>query len=435
MTHKTTSRKSRALLGALVLLGFVGASAFAVADNLVNDVAVGIGAESATHILPVTAGGASAGASYKIVSTGAAGGADGCNVADGSTALVTILRAPAGVTVSPATLTFTICNAFQAVTFAADASTAAGDYAITVTLVDTGGNFYNLVPAPFTLRVTGAVVEPESIDASPPEIAVAITPPVPDGTNGWYTVPVAIHWSVYDNESAIASTTGCDDETLTADTTGATRTCEATSEGGTNSSTTATIKIDQTAPSVTLVGGPADGSSPYWGFVPAAPTCTATDATSGVLGTCAVSGYLTTIGPHTVVATATDNAGNVGTDTHAYTVLAWTAYGFYAPANDALNTVKSGSTVPLKFEIFAGATEITDTTGLRFTASQGACQAGTPDEIEIVSTGATSLRYDATGGQFIQNWATPRGSAGQCWSAAVSGGGLASPIVAYFKLK
>src|ERR1051325_11913526 len=107
MTHKTTSRKSRALLGALVLLGFVGASAFAVADNLVNDVAVGIGAESATHILPVTAGGASAGASYKIVSTGAAGGADGGNAADGSTALVTILRAPAGVTVSPATLKFT----------------------------------------------------------------------------------------------------------------------------------------------------------------------------------------------------------------------------------------------------------------------------------------------------------------------------------------
>ncbi len=37
--------------------------------------------------------------------------------------------------------------------------------------------------------------------------------------------------------------------------------------------------------------------------------------------------------------------------------------GFYAPVdvNGVLNTVKGGSTVPLKFEVFAGSTELTDT--------------------------------------------------------------------------
>ena len=37
--------------------------------------------------------------------------------------------------------------------------------------------------------------------------------------------------------------------------------------------------------------------------------------------------------------------------------------GFYSPVdmNDALNMVKAGSTVPLKFEIFAGTTEFTTT--------------------------------------------------------------------------
>ena len=51
----------------------------------------------------------------------------------------------------------------------------------------------------------------------------------------------------------------------------------------------------------------------------------------------------------------------------------------------------------------------------------------------MTSTGGTSLRYDATGGQFIQNWKTPTG-AGSCYTAtmtALDG----SSITAYFKIK
>jgi hypothetical protein len=35
------------------------------------------------------------------------------------------------------------------------------------------------------------------------------------------------------------------------------------------------------------------------------------------------------------------------------------------------------------------------------------------DEIEIVSTAGTNLRYDAVARQFIQNWQTPK-QAGAC---------------------
>ena len=57
-----------------------------------------------------------------------------------------------------------------------------------------------------------------------------------------------------------------------------------------------------------------------------------------------------------MTATATDNAGRTATATRSYTVNAWTTKGFYQPVDmdGVYNTVKGGSTVPLKFELFAG---------------------------------------------------------------------------------
>jgi hypothetical protein len=197
------------------------------------------------------------------------------------------------------------------------------------------------------------------------------------------------------------------------------------------------IDIDKVAPSVGLVGGPADGASYYFGFVPAAPTCSASDALSGLNGSCSVSGYGSTVGPHTVTAGATDNAGNMASASATYIVLAWTLGGFYQPVDmgGVLNTVKNGSTVPLKFEIFAGPTELTSTsyvTGL--SVRPMTCETGTlEDAIEMTATGGTVLRYDTTGGQFIYNWQTPK-MPGKCYfvTDATADGGA---ISANFKLK
>jgi hypothetical protein len=99
------------------------------------------------------------------------------------------------------------------------------------------------------------------------------------------------------------------------------------------------------------------------------------------------------------------------------------------------NTVKGGSTVPLKFEVFAGSTELTSTAAIQgFTVLKVSCSTGSvEDAIELVTTGGTSLRYDSTGGQFIQNWKTPTG-AGTCYSTTMTTLD-GSSITALFKIK
>jgi hypothetical protein len=100
------------------------------------------------------------------------------------------------------------------------------------------------------------------------------------------------------------------------------------------------------------------------------------------------------------------------------------------------NTVKSGSTVPFKFEIFAGPTELTGVSAVKsFITTPVPCSSLTSasDDIESTETGGTNLRYDATGGQFIQNWQTT-GKVGACYKVTMTTQDL-SYLTAYFKLK
>ncbi len=180
--------------------------------------------------------------------------------------------------------------------------------------------------------------------------------------------------------------------------------------------------IDTAAPTgVSFTNGPAEGARYYTNTVPAAPTCTATDGQSG-LASCTVSGYSAAEGTHTLAATATDNAGNTATATRTYTVKNLLRKGFYQPVdmNGVWNSIKGGNTVPLKFEVFDGTTELTSTTAVKgFSAVMLSCTTGTEDAIELFSTtGQTELRYDTTSGQFIQNWKTPTGSG--CYKATMT---------------
>lgn len=196
--------------------------------------------------------------------------------------------------------------------------------------------------------------------------------------------------------------------------------------------------VDKKAPTnISFVGGSiANGSSYYFGFVPAGPSsCTADDGGSG-LASCNVTGGGTTVGSHSFTATATDNVGNFDTATMNYNVSAWTLDGFYQPVdmNGVFNVVKGGSTVPLKFRIFAGSTELTDPSHVDYLKyGSVACDAGAPnDAIETLSSGETSLRYDWTSGQFVYNWKTPKTTG--CFSVTVKTDD-GSTLVAYFKLK
>ncbi len=115
--------------------------------------------------------------------------------------------------------------------------------------------------------------------------------------------------------------------------------------------------------------------------------------------------------------------------------------GFYQPVDmgSVLNTVKSGSTVPFKFEVFDGATELTDTAVVRsFTWTNISCAdagaAAPEDAIEQVTSGNTVLRYDSTSGQFVQNWRTPKSLAGSCVRVTMTTTD-GSSLVAYFRMK
>jgi hypothetical protein len=273
------------------------------------------------------------------------------------------------------------------------------------------------------------------------------TPANPNGANNWYTSAVTNKFTATDGGSGfgtngdptktITNSSGPNEGNAVKIASGPVSDAVGNSAASIDS---AAFKIDLSDPTnVTFVGGPAANGSYDFSDTPAKPTCAANDAVSGV-ASCDVTGYSTAVGTHTMTATAKDNAGRTATATRQYTVKAWTFKGFYQPVdmNDTVNTVKSGSTVPIKFELLKGTTELTDTANVvqPLKAQKISCTTltGDPEDlIEMTVTGGTSLRYDTTGGQFIYNWKTPTG-AGTCYNVTISSLDGSSQT-AYFKLK
>ena len=135
---------------------------------------------------------------------------------------------------------------------------------------------------------------------------------------------------------------------------------------------------------------------------------------------------------------AADSNYNQATAQVTVSLVPWTINGFFQPVDMGAavwNTVKAGSTVPLKFEIFAGLTELTTALAVKSVSSvQVTCGTGVDDTVEeIVTTGGTVLRYDATAGQFIYNWQTPK-KPGTCHKVTMTAQDDSS-IWALFKLK
>ncbi|WP_201749588.1 PxKF domain-containing protein [Micromonospora sicca] len=279
-------------------------------------------------------------------------------------------------------------------------------------------------------------------DKEAPATTLAWSPAAPNGTNGWYTTLPSFTLSAKD-AFAVARTeyrldggewTAYPGTPVTVDQQGSHRVeFRSTDDSGNVEETkAATVKVDTVAPTAKI---DATIGIVYFGSVPPAPTCTASDAVSGRAG-CVVSGYRTDVGTHTLTATATDAAGNVGTATQTYTVLPWTLKGFDDPVHmdGVVNTVKGGSTVPLKFEIFSNTTELTDPSLVTISTKQVTCSSGAAtNDIEAVTSGATSLRYDSTAGQFVYNWKTPA-TPGACYTVTATARD-GSSLTALFNLK
>lgn len=421
----------------------------AQADNITNNVVVGGNAT-------IAAGGSTT-ITYKVVATNSPNGdVAGCNVGTEFGATLTI-NVPAGVTVDDSTLEFVACGNDGAKSAVFTSGTPSSGYAITHAM--TGGKAGSLWGSDpnWTLVVTGTAAQTPPADTTPP--TVTCVPAASDGL--WHATDRSVTCTATDPSGLSASTpspqvlstsvsAGSDDANAS---TGSYQFCDVNN----NCASAGPIsgwKIDKKKPTMIQFNGSiASAGSYHFGSVPANDmNCTAEDSGSG-LASCAVTGYQTKVGSHTLTATARDNVGNSDTATLGYTVLAWNLSGFYQPidmsaadANPAgtesekagvvWNAVKNGSTVPLKFEVFA-ANELTDpatTVDSLLKAVQIPCSpTGTTDDVEVLATGATILRYDTSAGQFVFNWQTPK-KIGYCYKVTMTTKD-GSHLSAFFKLK
>lgn len=125
----------------------------------------------------------------------------------------------------------------------------AGSYNYILTIKDYAGN-EAYVSVPYVVDERDWEVE---YDESPPEITPVLS--TPPNEQGWHNSSVTLTWDIVDNESAITSTTGCEEQTFTENVSDLQVTCQARSGNDYNGgSRTATINIDKTKP--IIVGYP-----------------------------------------------------------------------------------------------------------------------------------------------------------------------------------
>jgi hypothetical protein len=183
--------------------------------------------------------------------------------------------------------------------------------------------------------------------------------------------------------------------------------------------------LDLTAPAITLTTPSNNASYTLGQVVNADFGCADEVGGSGLrscVGTVANGTAINTgtVGSHTFTVHATDNAGNAGSVATAYHVT-YPFAGFFAPVTSgAVNVVKAGRGVPVKFSL--GGDQGLHVLAAGHPTSRGvACEIGAPtDPIEeTVAAGASSLRYDAAAGQYVYVWQTDGAWAGTCRTLTV----------------
>src|SRR5947208_4532211 len=187
------------------------------------------------------------------------------------------------------------------------------------------GRIAKLIQASLVLSVFsllfGAAASPSVLDDTAPSVAYTIDGI--SGTNGWYRGStsgdyVVVHWTVSDPESPITSTNGCESGPSIGPSTGTTRTCTATSAGGTAAITTKQIKIDGDPPT-SVAATPSRGPDANgWYNHSFSVSWSGSDPTSGI-ASCAAAAYQ---GPDAAPAAlsggCTDLAGNTSSSSFGF---------------------------------------------------------------------------------------------------------------------
>jgi hypothetical protein len=395
---------------AIAALALVPFAAFA--DNVVNDV-------TTTYPSGISLIGgdptSTASVGFKVVGTGGDSEA-GCNI-DAGESLTIHINTPSGVSASPDSLTFGTasadgCGIFKFTTLSAAAAGTSGNVTVSITSNSTGSaaSAYSLSPATFPLTVT----TPPPSDTTAPVIAahddVTAEATSPDGAAVSYTNPSTS--DAVDGDGVATCSPASGSQFALGNTT---VTCNATDVAG-NAATPITFVVsvvDTTPPALTVPADIVAAATSASGAVVSYSVLAndAVDATPSI--TCSpVSGSTFAPGSTTVSCTASDATGNTSAAMTFKVTVNFSRSGFYQPIdmNGIVNNAKRGSVVPVKFEIFgANGVEMTDTAVVRSITYKGSnvCTTSSSDDIETYAASTAALRYDLTGGQFIQNWKAP----------------------------
>jgi hypothetical protein len=188
-------------------------------------------------------------------------------------------------------------------------SAMAGE-AITAQITGTGAGYASLTVTTPPVTVVAAGSGGGLTGTGPVRIASTLS--AEPNANGWYHQPVTVAFTCTPGAAALAGPCPAP-VTVSTDGTGQVVTGTVSDTAGTSSTTSAILDLDQTPPTVSVVG--VSAGAIYPGLGPR-PTCSARDALSGVASCTLVvtrSGDVAT-----VTATAVDQAGNVGRTTLAY---------------------------------------------------------------------------------------------------------------------
>lgn len=266
------------------------------------------------------------------------------------------------------------------------------------------------------------------VDTTAPTITAAATT-APNG-NGWYRGPITVHFTCTD-QAGLSGIASCPaDVTLSGDGANQSVSGTATDNAGNQTSTTVTgLNLDHTAPNITFQGI-TNGATYTLGAAPT-PSCTASDALSGVAQPCTgtlTGGNANGVGQFSFRATVTDRAGNSTTSTVTFRI-GYRFDGFLQPINDTAHQIgtstsifKAGSTVPVKFQLRrADGTVVQSVAAPQWlTPTKGAATSAAVDETlyGVTTTGGDSYRADGTA-QYIYNWGTDKSAAGFYWRIGV----------------
>jgi hypothetical protein len=277
---------------------------------------------------------------------------------------------------------------------------------------DANGNLY--VTETYRIRrIAGIGAPAPSPDTTGPQVTARTSGPRGAGT--WFVGDVAVEWSVWDTESAITATSGCEPVNVIGDTVGETFTCSATSEGGT-SSASVTIRRDATAPVIEVVQ-PLEGAT--YGLdsqVRVEFTCVEETSATATCEDSQVGPYLDTTqaGARTLTITAVDYAGNSTTRDVQYQVASTFDFqGFLSPlANPPwVNVVKPGRVVPIRWRLPdpQGGYIFDPQTFLSLGVRDISCPGGPRRTISQYASGAAGLSYDSANQWFLYKWPTSSG--------------------------